>query len=84
MSSFPDVAKTATRKEIRTAYLKKAKLYHPDLNSSPKAAARFKEVQEAYNTLHDPDKRQAYDSTNGNQEDVRYLIICSLWRRQDV
>lgn len=59
-----DVAKTATRKEIRTAYLKKAKLYHPDLNSSPKAAARFKEVQEAYNTLHDPDKRQAYDSTN--------------------
>lgn len=59
-----DIAKNATRKEIRTAYLKKAKLYHPDLNPSPHAAARFKEVQEAYDTLYDPDKRQIYDSNN--------------------
>ncbi|KAK1443334.1 hypothetical protein BgAZ_202100 [Babesia gibsoni] len=59
-----DIAKNATRKEIRTAYLKKAKMYHPDLNSSPNAAVRFKEVQEAYNTLYDPDKRQNYDSQN--------------------
>ncbi|GIX62684.1 dnaJ protein, putative [Babesia caballi] len=59
-----DIARSATRNEIRAAYLRKAKLYHPDLNPSPNAAARFKEVQEAYNTLYDRDKRQAYDASH--------------------
>eukprot|EP00371_Babesia_bovis_P002341 XP_001610988.1 DnaJ domain containing protein [Babesia bovis T2Bo] len=59
-----DIAKNATRQDIRAAYIKKAKLYHPDLNPSANAAARFKEVQEAYNTLYDRDKRQAYDASH--------------------
>ncbi|GFE54235.1 hypothetical protein protein [Babesia ovis] len=59
-----NIARNATRKEIRAAYIKKAKLYHPDLNPSANAAARFKEVQEAYNTLYDRDKRQAYDASH--------------------
>ncbi|CDR94539.1 DnaJ domain containing protein, putative [Babesia bigemina] len=59
-----DIAKTATQKEIRSAYIRKAKLYHPDVNSTPNAAARFKEVQEAYNTLYDREKRQAYDASH--------------------
>ncbi|BAM39228.1 molecular chaperone DnaJ [Theileria orientalis strain Shintoku] len=56
------VAKNATRLDIRKAYLQKAKLYHPDLNPSASAASKFKEIQEAYNTLYNPDKRREYDA----------------------
>ncbi|KAK2195773.1 bifunctional Chaperone J-domain superfamily/DnaJ domain/DnaJ domain [Babesia duncani] len=56
-----DVAKNASRNEIRRAYLKKAKLYHPDLNPTPTASNKFKEIQEAYNTLYNEEKRRVYD-----------------------
>lgn len=55
------VDKKATEKEIKSAYRKLAKKYHPDINSSPDAEARFKEVNEANEVLSDPEKRAKYD-----------------------
>ncbi len=55
------VDKSASADEIKSAYRKLAKKYHPDLNHDPDAPAHFKEVTEAYEVLSDPKKRQAYD-----------------------
>jgi DnaJ-class molecular chaperone len=56
------VSRTATDKEIRNAYRKLARQYHPDLNPNDKAAeAHFKEIGEAYEVLSDADKRKKYD-----------------------
>lgn len=56
------VSKTATADEIKSAYRKLAMKYHPDRNPGDKAAEeKFKEAAEAYDVLHDPEKRQRYD-----------------------
>ena len=56
------VKKDATAQEIKSAFRKKAKEYHPDLNKdNPKAADMFKEAQEAYEVLSDENKRKMYD-----------------------
>ncbi len=55
------VSKNATKDEIKSAYRKLAKQYHPDLNHSPDAPEKFKEVQEAYDVLYDDNKRKQYD-----------------------
>ena len=56
------VAKNATADEIKSAYRKLAMKYHPDRNPGDKAAEeKFKEAAEAYDVLHDPQKRQQYD-----------------------
>jgi DnaJ-class molecular chaperone len=48
---------------IKSAYRKKAAQYHPDRNPAADAAAKFREVQEAYEVLADTDRRKAYDET---------------------
>jgi curved DNA-binding protein len=56
------VLRTASAEEIKRAYRKLAKQYHPDRNpNNPKAEAKFKEVQAAYDVLGDKDKRAQYD-----------------------
>lgn len=55
------VSKDADDKEIKSAFRKLAKKYHPDVSKEPDAAEKFKEAQEAYSVLSDPDKRSKYD-----------------------
>ncbi|NNJ94633.1 MAG: DnaJ domain-containing protein [Halobacteria archaeon] len=55
------VARDATQDEIKRAYRKLARKYHPDVSKETDAEARFKEVGEAYEVLKDPEKRAAYD-----------------------
>jgi curved DNA-binding protein len=55
------VSKTATEGEIKTAYRKLARRYHPDVNKDSGAEDKFKEVNEAYQVLSDPEKRKKYD-----------------------
>src|SRR3954466_3766436 len=60
------VDKKASADEIKKAYRKLARQYHPDRNSGDKAAEeRFKEVQQANDILSDPEKRKQYDSGGG-------------------
>ena len=53
---------TASADEIKLAYRKLARKYHPDVSQEPDAEARFKEVAEAYEVLHDAERRAAYDA----------------------
>jgi len=55
------VSKDASEGEIKRAYRKLARKYHPDVSKEADAEARFKEVGEAYAVLKDPEKRLAYD-----------------------
>jgi DnaJ-class molecular chaperone len=61
------VAKTASEKDIKQAFRKLARKFHPDVNPGNKAAeAKFKELNEAYEVLGDPEKRKKYDELGAN------------------
>jgi curved DNA-binding protein len=60
------VEKTASEEDIKRAYRKLARKYHPDVSKETNAEAHFKEINEAYEVLKDPEKRQSYDQLGSN------------------
>jgi curved DNA-binding protein len=62
------VTRTASQDEIRKVYRKLAKKYHPDVSKEKFADARYREINEAYEVLKDPDKRAKYDTLGANWE----------------
>ncbi|NJL95781.1 MAG: DnaJ domain-containing protein, partial [Anaerolineae bacterium] len=62
------VSKNADDKEIKKAYRKLAREFHPDVNKSQGAEDKFKQINEAYTVLSDPEKRQKYDRFGNDWE----------------
>ncbi len=63
------VSKTASQDEIRKAFRKLAREYHPDVAKDKKTAeAKFKEINEAYEVIGDPEKRKKYDTLGADWE----------------
>ncbi len=60
------VSKSASESEIKSAYRKLARKYHPDVNKSKDAVEKFKDINEAYEVLSDKEKRQRYDTLGSN------------------
>jgi curved DNA-binding protein len=61
------VTKSSSEKEIKAAFRKLARKYHPDVNAGDKSAeTKFKEINEAYEVLGDPEKRRKYDELGAN------------------
>ena len=60
------VARTASADDVKKSYRRLARKFHPDVSKEKDAEARFKEVQEAYEVLKDPEKRAAYDQLGSN------------------
>jgi len=58
-----EVSRNAAQDEIRRAYLRLAKIHHPDVNPDAKAHEKFKKINEAYETLSDPTRRSSYDNS---------------------
>lgn len=60
------VDKDASQKEIKSTYRKLARKYHPDVSDEPEAQEKFKDINEAYQVLGDPEKRKKYDELGSN------------------
>ena len=74
------VGRTASEKEIKQAYRRLARKYHPDVNPGDKSAeTKFKEINEAHEVLSDPENRRKYD-----QYGDRWLAWSPLWADRTV
>src|SRR4029078_10702732 len=60
------VSRTASADDIKKAYRRLARKFHPDVSKEKDAEAKFKQLQEAYEVLKDPEKRAAYDQLGSN------------------
>src|SRR5216110_1970287 len=92
------VARTASDEEIRKAFRKLARQYHPDVAKDKKTAEeKFKEINEAYEVLGDPQKRKHYDELGANwqegagfrpppgqQSGAKFIVVLALlWVAED-
>ena len=75
------VSKSASQADIKKAYYKLAKELHPDVNKEDGATEKFAELQDAYDTLSDPEKKQAYDSFGPGFLKINFFF--SRYRRRD-
>ena len=76
------VAPTASADEIKRAYRKLARKFHPDVSKEKNAEERFKEIGEAYQTLKDPQKRAAYDQLGSGYSPGQEFRPPPDWERQ--
>src|SRR5215212_4645225 len=76
----------ATADQIRAAYHRCAKQWHPDLNPRRWAQARFQAINEAYQTLSNPSRRATYDHARWTVavEDYKTRLACARWRRTEL
>src|SRR5215469_3529827 len=75
------VSRDASQQDIQRAYRKLARQYHPDVNSDPAAAERFKDASEAYDVLSDPKTRSRYDAFGPDFRQVPEDMDPQTWRR---
>ncbi|MBQ3654807.1 MAG: DnaJ domain-containing protein [Synergistaceae bacterium] len=75
------VSREAKPDEIRKAYRKLAKQFHPDVNKEPGAEEKYKEINEAYEVLKDPDKRKKYDTLGMNWQQGQDFTPPPGWGR---
>lgn len=75
------VARSASADEIQRAYRKLARTWHPDVNRSPAAEDRFKDLSEAYDALSDPDTRARYDAFGTDFRKVPDDVDPASWAR---
>ncbi len=66
------VNRSASAEEIKSAYRRLARKYHPDVNRDPSAHTKFAQISEAYQTLSDPERRKSYDRTGSIQNATTY------------
>jgi curved DNA-binding protein len=74
------VSKTSTQDEIKAAYRKLARKYHPDVNKAKDAEDKFKEIGEAYEVLSDPQKRSRYDQLGSNYHNGQEFVPPEGWQ----
>jgi curved DNA-binding protein len=77
------VQRTASEKEIKSAYRRLARQFHPDINKDPKATDRFKLINEAYEVLSDQKKRVKYDQLGADWERIEREPKSKKWRLRD-
>jgi curved DNA-binding protein CbpA len=76
------ISRTATKDQIRKAYLGLAKKFHPDVSKDPASLAKFQKIQEAYQFLSDDSKRQSYDQQDTSGQTTSSTSQ-NTWRREE-